>query len=172
MECPLGAMASFMTGLSSLHSAIAVLLEGSAVTLPTVSEHELAPRSTGLSVWGRDCAGLIKGAEFQRERLMAPLTFALQSLVPVFSLCHRDHSFGPPSRNDHEETDDPLYADLSNSHRGRCCSAWDLPQIPVVMPAKAVLPEPLHAEHTTVLWPWHLGHNVLVGIARPSRFEQ
>ena len=38
MECPLGAMASFMTGLSSLHSAIAVLLEGSAVTLSTVSE--------------------------------------------------------------------------------------------------------------------------------------
>jgi hypothetical protein len=28
------------------------------------------------------------------------------------------------------------------------------------------LPVPRHAGQEVVLWPWHLGHNVLFGIAR------
>ena len=34
-------------------------------------------------------------------------------------------------------------------------------------PAKDLPPTPLQAGHAIVLWPWHLGHSVLVGIARP-----
>ena len=36
-----------------------------------------------------------------------------------------------------------------------------------MMPAKDLPPTPLQAGHAIVLWPWHLGHSVLVGIARP-----
>src|SRR6516165_4312723 len=79
-----------------------------------------------------------------------------------------------------------------NSHRLECCSEvnrwrvsgsssasppqtsqrrwplpWHCPQIPTTTPAKQLPPEPLQTGHVMVLWPWHLGHRVLVGIARP-----
>jgi hypothetical protein len=33
------------------------------------------------------------------------------------------------------------------------------------------LPVPLHPMQEVVRWPWHLGHNVFVGIFHPSRFQ-
>jgi O-antigen ligase len=35
------------------------------------------------------------------------------------------------------------------------------------MPTRDFLPVPRHATQEVVLWPWHLGHNVFVGISPP-----
>jgi hypothetical protein len=40
-------------------------------------------------------------------------------------------------------------------------------QMPIVMPTRDFLPVPRHATQEVVLWPWHLGHNVFVGISPP-----
>jgi|SRR6516165_1019741 len=39
-------------------------------------------------------------------------------------------------------------------------------QLPSGIPTMDLLPVPRHARQEVVLWPWHLGHNVLFGIAR------
>jgi hypothetical protein len=39
--------------------------------------------------------------------------------------------------------------------------------MPIVMPTRDFLPVPRHATQEVVLWPWHLGHNVFVGISPP-----
>ena len=48
---------------------------------------------------------------------------------------------------------------------------WPVPlhslQMPIVMPTRDFLPVPRHATQEVVLWPWHLGHNVFVGISPP-----
>jgi hypothetical protein len=90
-----------------------------------------------------------------------------------------------------EETDDPGFADRQLSPVGAllgcqslkcvgvnfCCTpqtsqrhwqlAWHCPQMPMMTPAKDLPPKPLQAGQAIALWPWHLGHKVLVGIARP-----
>jgi hypothetical protein len=35
------------------------------------------------------------------------------------------------------------------------------------MPTRDFLPVPRHATQEVVLWPWHLGHKVFVGISPP-----
>src|SRR5262245_10955822 len=78
----------------------------------------------------------------------------------------------------------------AQSHQAKCCSnrrsasgstsaappqtsqrhwplPWHCPQIPTTTPAKHLPPKPLQAGHEMVLWPWHLGHRMFVGIARP-----
>jgi hypothetical protein len=44
--------------------------------------------------------------------------------------------------------------------------------VPIVMPAIELSPLPRQALQETVLWPWHLGHKTLFGIARVSQDVQ
>ncbi len=48
---------------------------------------------------------------------------------------------------------------------------WPVPlhslQMPIGMPKRDFLPVPRHATQEVVLWPWHLGHKVFVGISPP-----
>jgi hypothetical protein len=65
-----------------------------------------------------------------------------------------------------EDDDIDIVQVLAHSQR-----RWPVPlhslQMPIVMPTRDFLPVARHATQEVVLWPWHLGHNVFVGISPP-----